>query len=806
MADVICDHCKLPVPSGLIDPAAERQFCCGGCRMVWEAIHGCGLGRFYELKDEFDATEPARTTGEGYESFDHDSFYRAHVFTDGDGLKGIDLYLEGVHCAACVWLVEKLPHVLEGVVESRLDIRRQVARIIWDPDRIALSHIARTLDSFGYPCHPYRGAKTHDLWRIEQRKHLIRIGVAGACAGNVMLMAFALYGGMAGGMEQQYRTLFHWTSLAITLIALIFPGRVFLVGALSSLRTRSMHMDIPVALALTIGTIWGAVVTVRDGGGDVYFESLTAVIFLLLVGRWIQHRQQRAAHDAVELLYSLTPSTARLIESDGTVREVPVEALEIGSAVEVRAGDSIPADGVIAEGSSQFDLSLLTGESRPANIGPGEHVHAGTTNLGSRVVIEVQSTGADTRIGRLMALVEQFARSRPRLVRLADRVAHYFVMVVLLLATITAAAWLWLEPADAVDNAIALLIVTCPCALGLATPLAVVAAIGRAAREGILIKGGEALEQLAAPGLILLDKTGTLTQGAMRLVEYVGDEEIRPLIAAVEAQVSHPIARALVAALAGEGADLPPAAARQVTGSGVIGEAEGRKLIVGSPAFVREKVGPPPDWAKQAERELLDQALTVILIAVDGEYTGVAGLGDPVLQDAAASIGRLRRSGWTVGILSGDHPVVVDAVARQIGIDVERCEGGASPERKAEVVTEALSGNRRVVMVGDGVNDAAALSAASVGIAVHGGAEASLAAADVFLGRPGLAPVVELLRGARRTVGVITRNLGISLLYNVLTASLAMAGLINPLIAAILMPISSLTVVVLSYRSRTFGP
>lgn len=818
MPEVTCIHCGLPVPAGLIDENAEHQFCCNGCKMVYETIHGCGLQRFYDLKDEDDETIPGRATGGGYELFDDPAFQQQHVRGMGDGLKTTDLYLEGVHCAACVWLVEKLPTVLTGVVETRLDIRRKVASVVWDDETVKLSRLARTLDSLGYPPHPFRavqgmpGGGMQDIWRREQHKHLIRIGVAGACAMNVMVIAFALYGGMFTGIEEEYRTLFNWSALGITLIALLVPGRTFFVGALSSLRARALHMDVPIALALTVGTVWGAIATIRGGQsevyGDVYFESLTAVIFLLLLGRWVQHRQQHMANDAIELLYCLTPMTARLVDADGSVREVAIDSLDEGALIEIRAGDVAPADGVIVEGESTFDLSLLTGESRPVSMRGGETVHAGAVNISSRIVASVTATGMETRVGRLMALIERYAQERPPIVRLADRVAHYFVIVVLSLAVIAAGIWLWIEPAAAVRNAVALLIVSCPCALGLATPLAVVAAIGQAAKEGILIKGGEVMERLSTPGRIILDKTGTLTQGSMTVETYVGDEQIKPMIAAVETQVVHPIATALVKATMIEGGELPPATIESVAGGGVVGRVAidgGREVVVGSSSFARERLGDPPAWVVEAERAALNQAQTVVLIGADGDYAAVIGLGDPVLDETPDTIRQLKDAGWEVGILSGDHPEVVEAVARKVGVDAANCQGGASPERKAEVVADAASHVSTVVMVGDGVNDAAALSAAGVGVAVHGGAEASLAAADVFLSKPGVRPIVELIEGSRRTVGIIKRNLGVSLFYNVIAASLALAGVINPLIAAILMPISSLTVVTLSYRSRSFG-
>ncbi|HEB60509.1 MAG TPA: cadmium-translocating P-type ATPase, partial [Phycisphaeraceae bacterium] len=664
-------------------------------------------------------------------------------------------------------------------------------------------------DSLGYPSHPYRQSQMQEVRKLENRRHLINIGIAGACAGNVMLIAFALYGGRLSGMEEQYRSFFRWVSLGVTLVALIFPGRTFYVGALSSLRTRMMHMDVPVALALTLGTIWGAVNTIRggggtQGGGEVYFESLTAVIFLLTVGRWLQHKHQLAAHDAIELLYSITSQTARLISEDGSVRSVPVEGIAQGAKIELRAGDSVPADGTIISGTSDLDCSMLTGESRPVPVKEGDRVFAGSVNLSSRLVMQVETTGAQTRVGRLMTLVEQLAERRPHIVRLADRVAHYFVIAVIACAAITAVVWSFLDPSRAMENTIALLIVTCPCALGLATPLAIVAAVGKAAGKGIFIKGGEVIERLSHAGIMYIDKTGTITQGTTALVSFEGDEAIKPLLAAVEKQVSHPIARAVVEAFDFDDSDLPDAEVSQVLGGGVIAKVNDHELVAGSPAFVQSRGIELPAWAENAVLDAAGKTYSPVIVVLDGEVKAVTGFGDPIQPDARGAISRLRDMGWKVRILSGDHPEVVRVVAGELGIDPQDCEGEATPERKAEVVEAAVSRGQRVVMIGDGVNDAAALAAATVGVAVRGGAEASLTAADVFLTKEGLTPVVELLEGALRSVGVIKRNLAVSLVYNLVMASLAMTGVINPIIAAIAMPVSSLTVVTLSYRSRTF--
>ncbi len=796
-----CSHCGLPVPAGLVEAGAERQFCCAGCRLAFDVIHGHGLDGYYEIRRRIEAPEQsAHVSGKSFVEFDDPAFTRLYCRELPSGLSRVELYLEGVHCAACVWLVEKLTVVVGGVAEVRLDLGRALATVSWDPQKTPLSAVARFLDSIGYTPHPFRGVAARDLARREERALLVRIAVAGAIAGNVMLIAFALYGGHFHGIGDEYRTLFRWLSLGLALPSVLWCAGAFYRGAWGALRTRSLHMDLPIAIGILAGSLQGALNTVR-GAGEIYFDSVTALIFFLLVGRFLQRRQQLKAASSTELMLSLAPSTARLVEGGG-VREVPLEALVPGAVVELRAGDSVPADGVVLEGESVIDRSLLSGESRPEPAAPGDPVHAGTLNLSGRLLVEVRSTGEDTRVGRLMRLVEEGAQRRAPVVRLADRISGWFVAAVLALAAITLAVWLRLDPELAVQHAVALLIVSCPCALGLATPLAVSAALGHAARQRILIKGGDVLESLARPGLMLLDKTGTLTEGRLAVVRWWGDEDARAPAAALERHSAHPVARALAAA---GGAGDPGAAVgvREIRGAGVEGVVQGRRLLVASAAYVERSLGGLPPAAADWVAASAGAGLSPVLVVVDGVPKAAAGLGDPLRADSAAAVAAIRAAAWEPRILSGDHPAVVQSVARAVGLDPSESRGGASPEDKLEAV-RAAAVEGPVAMVGDGVNDAAALAAATVGIGVHGGAEAALAAADVSLGRPGLKPLVELLAGARRTMAVIRRNLVLSLAYNVVAVSLAVTGHMNPVLAAILMPLSSMTVVLSSYRAKTF--
>jgi Cu2+-exporting ATPase len=791
--EVSCAHCGLPVPDGYVEPDEERQFCCAGCRTAWLILHEHHLDRYYDLPDRRHA--PVRSTGRRYDDFDHPAFHKLYVAHTSSGSSRVELFLEGVHCGSCVWLVERVPLVVPGVIRAELDVRRSLATVEWDPAATSLSAIARALDALGYPAFPFRGAERENHRRREDRTTLTRIGVAGALSVNIMLASLALYSGWWSGMEAEFARFFRWTALVLTVPSLAWPGRVFFTSAFAALRTRTLHMDLPIAVALAGGFTRGVVNTVSDTG-PVYFDGVAMLVFLLLCGRYLQLRGQRAAADASELLFSLTPSTARVVGPSGEAHEVPAEGLVPGDLIDVRAGDTIPADGTVESGTSSVNLGLLTGESRPVTTRTGDRVYSGTLNLESSLRIRVTESGESSRLARLVRQVEEGARRRAPAVLLADRLAGWFTAAVLALAVVVWATWMSIDPAQAVDNAIALLVVTCPCALALATPLAVTAAIGRAARRGIFIKGGDALEQLSKPSTLILDKTGTVTEGSISLVHYDGAEWVKPLVIALESASAHPLAAAF---RRGFGLTAVPTvkSARTVMGSGLMGTVDGHAVVIGKPRFVSTAVGSTEMPDERSDR------LTEVWIAVDGQLVGRALFGDAIRADAAHAIALLKSSGWRVGMASGDARHVVDAIAAAVGIPVEDATGDAAPERKLEIVGQA-SARGAVVMVGDGVNDAAAMAAASVGVAVHGGAEAALAAADVYMTRPGLAPLVELVEGARRTMAIIRRGIWWSLGYNVIGATLAMFGLINPLVAAVMMPASSLTVLLVAWRGHTF--
>jgi P-type Cu2+ transporter len=787
-----CAHCELPIPAGRTD-----EFCCAGCEVVHEAIATHGLERFYDLRE---TAAPGRTTERSYSELDDPAFHRVHVRAAGSNAT-CALFLEDLRCTACVWLVESAPRCVPGLVDVRLDLGRSRAEVTWDPAACKLSLIAQHLDRLGHAVHPYRGIDRDRQHRLEDRRLLLKIGVAGAALGNVMLLAIGLYAGLFEGMASGDATFFRWASMLVAVPALGFAATPFFRTAIGALRARRLHLDLPLSIGIAAGLTWGTANTVR-GVGEIYFDSLAMLVFLLLVARWIVLRHQRRASTAAELLLALTPSRAHRVNPvTGASTDVPIEALVPDDVVEVRSGETIPVDGVVSRGRSAIDVGLLTGESRPVDVSFGARVHAGTVNLAAPLEVLVTAVGEATRVGSLVASIESLAGRRAPIERVVDRISGRFVAIATIAAITTFVAWAVLvSPAVGAEHAMALLVVTCPCALALATPLAVTVALGRAARRGVLIKGADALERMATPGVMYVDKTGTLTEGRLAVASWRGDLDAAELAAAVEAGSNHPIARALVrhAPSTRTARDV-----REELGRGVVGWVGLHRVAVGKPSWVAKQC----HGSRTAETWVHDLAVrgeTPVAIAVDGTCVAVAGLADPIRADAASAIRELERLGWDVRIMSGDDLRVVEEVAVDLALDPAKCRGDVTPEGKVEAVV-AMRQHAPVVMVGDGVNDAAAMAAASAGIAVSGSAEVAIEAADVYLRTPSIGAIADTANGARETLATIRRNLRYSLAYNLFAGTLAVSGLVHPLIAAIVMPFSSATVLASSLRSRAFG-
>lgn len=795
-----CFHCGLPVPPGADYPVEiegrVHNMCCHGCQAVAQAIVAGGLTSFYHHR-EAPSGRPEELIPEQLaqmELYDQPALQAGFVAVDENDLKHASLILEGITCAACVWLNERHVRSLPGVQDFQVNYSTHRAHVTWDDSQLHLSDILKAIASIGYIAHPFDPGRQEQVQKKEKSRALRRLFVAGLGAMQVMMLAVAMYAGDAYGMDAVIHEFMRWVSLVLTLPVVFYSASGFFVTAWRDLRRRQLSMEIPVSLA--IGAAFAASVWhTLQGRGEIYYDSVCMFTFFLLASRYLEMTARHRAGQAAEALVKLLPATAiRLVE--GETEAVPVSSLVPGDIVIVRPGETIPADGEVVAGESSVDESLLTGESLPRHRGPGDAVVGGSLNVESPLEVRVTSVGENTMISGIVRLLDRAQAEKPRIAQLADRVAGYFVAVQLTIATVVAIGWYLLASDKAFEITLAVLVVTCPCALSLATPAAVTAAIGALTRMGLLVTRGHVLETLAVADHVVFDKTGTLTRGLLSLAEVqslggLDRQRVLDIAASLSRDSEHPVARVL--AMHG-GAPCPVEEVRSRPGQGMEGAIDGKVYRLGNAAFVAELAGgePPPE-PEQA------RGTPVYLGSEDG-WLARFELHDRLRDDAAEAVQALRDLGLQPHIFSGDAPAAVAAIATELGI--EDWAARMRPEDKLAKVRELQAQGHKVVMVGDGVNDAPVLAGADVSIAMGQGAQLAHASADMVALSERLRVLPEGVRKAHDTRNIIRQNLAWALAYNLLAVPLAAAGWVAPWMAAIGMSASSLVVVVNALRLK----
>jgi len=809
-----CFHCGLPADADTAITAdvggAERAFCCPGCRSVCDAIYGAGLEGFYRRTPEGEVFGPPPEPPKQLAVYDLDEVQQE--FVDGLGeRREINLLVEGIHCAACVWLIEQGLHAVPGVEEARVNLTGRRLRVKWDNGRLKLSAILRRLADLGYAALPFDPDAAEGAIQRQNRALLYRMAFAGFAAMNLMWISIALY---AGADQGEFRGLFHWIGLIIATPTLVYSGWPFYQSAWTGLRRGSLTMDLPIAIGASITYLYSFYVT-AGGAGHVYWDTVVNFLFVILVGRYLEAISKRQAVASTQRLLDLQPKVATVLRGDAEA-VVPIRAVRTGDRVLVRPGQTIPVDGEVLDGQSEVDEAMLTGESVPVQRSPGDRVAAGTLNGTGALTLGVAGVLRDTALGRIIRLVEDAQASKAPIQCTADRIVPWFVAVTLGLALMTFGFWLQHDIEKALMAATAVLIITCPCAFGLATPMAVAVASGLGARHGILIKNGAVLEALSGIRHFVFDKTGTLTEGRPSVTRLTGGgaawtprqdpsalsvEQRRTLgiAAALERRSEHPIATAVVAlaevvGVAGPGLEV--GAVRVVPGAGIVGRVDGHDVRIGTAAWLASN----GVVLQEAPERTGPDSVGLIHCAIDGRERLCLRIEDRLRSDAAALVDRLRQDGVRVTMLTGDRRAAAERIAAELGdIDVV---AEVLPADKDRVIAELQQGGDRVAMVGDGINDAPALVRADVGIAVGSGTDVSIASADIVLMTSELARVGDAAALARRTLRAIRQNIGLSIAYNVVMVPLAMAALITPLVAAIAMPLSSLAVIGNSARIR----
>ncbi len=707
-----------------------------------------------------------------------------------EGRRRLVLVIENLECAGCVPKIEGAIAGLPGLLEGRVNLTTRRLRLVWRQGATDLEALLGPLIDLGYRLAPFQVGRL-EAQDAEERNLLLRcLAVAGFAAGNVMLLSVSVWSGLwddqGGDMGPATRDLLHWVSALIALPAVAYAGRPFFRSALTALSAGRLNMDVPISLAVVLAAAMSLFETMR-GGEEAYFDAAVTLLFFLLIGRLLDRMMRGRARSAAENLLALKAETALVVDPAGRRARRPANALKPGELFLVAPGERLPADGQVVEGRAALDVSAITGESLPLAAAPGRKVHAGTLALDGSLLVRVTASGERTLLSEVLRLVETAEQGRARYVRLADRAARLYAPAVHLLALASfvlalgwGAAW-----QAALMNAIAVLIVTCPCALGLAVPAVQVAAVGRLLRAGVLVKSGDALERLAEVDHLVFDKTGTLTLGRPVLLnrETVAPADLR-LAAGLAAISRHPLARALVEA-AGP-VPLLQAEVTEVPGAGLIARRPDGELRLGSAGHVgAEEPGEGAEsllWLRRTDGRLV-----------------CFRFHDALRPDAAEAVAALRDQGLSLEILSGDRPAAVAEVARRLGI--ETWQAGVNPAEKSRYLEALAARGRRVAMVGDGLNDAPALAAAHASLSPAAASQASQVAADLLFQGEALSPVPQVLRLAKQARRLVLQNFTIAIGYNLVAVPLAMAGEITPLLAAVFMSCSSLVVTANALRA-----
>ncbi len=771
-AAAACVHCGLSAPAG-------RRFCCPGCAAAFETIQGLGLGSYYRSRVLDASSRPPRPDGA-----DRWDLGRC-VCIDANGLHTLTLAVDGLQCGACVWLIEQVLSREPAVASGRVNMTTRRLRIAWRGGAGEAARLVRVVERLGYRLVPFDAAALAAAQDRTLRGLLRALAVAGFAAGNVMFASIAIWAGLAQDMGPAMRALLYWQSALIAMPAIAYAGMPFFRSAWAVLRNRRTNMDVPISVGVLMVTAISLVQTIR-GGEHAYFDSACSLLFFLLIGRVLDHRARGQARAGAEQLLALRAGDVAVLQADGGTLRRAAESVAPGARVLVGLGERIGVDGVLERGETSLDTSLVTGESLPVQAAPGTAVFAGTLNLGAPVTIRATATGAGTLLAECVRLIEAAESRKGRFVVLADRVARRYAPTVHIAAAVTFLWWWAVQGAPAMQallTACAVLIITCPCALALAVPAVQVIATARLFRAGILLKSATALERLAEVDTVVFDKTGTLTEPMAALTDSPGAGPLA-LAASLAAASRHPLARALLAA-----AGRQPAAdgVREFPGQGLSLATPAGAIRLGSRAFAGDPAAPAATGPE-------------LWLARPGQAPLRFGFAERLRADAAETVRTLRRMGIAVHLASGDRAASVAGVAATLGIAEWHAQW--RPADKVALVEQLRAEGRHVLMVGDGLNDGPCLAAASVSLSPATAADISQTIADVVFQGERLAPVVTVLRVARRARSVMRQNLALSLGYNAVTLPLAAAGWVTPWLAAAAMSSSSLLVMANSFRVR----
>lgn len=799
-----CFHCGLPCPESTSYSVKitdeERAMCCPGCQAVAQAIVDNSLEDYYKYRTEQSITADNLIPEEleQLQLYDNSKLQDQFVTSSSSHpeIKNASLILEGIICAACVWLNEQHVSHLTGVKSFSINYSTQRARISWDDSQIKLSEILKSISSIGYRAHPFDPGRHESIQKRERQRALIRLSVSGLGAMQVMMLAIALYAGDYSGIDSDMKLFFRWVSALIATPVVFYSAQTFFIGAWRDLKRKNLGMDVPVAIAIGgayLASIWATL----TNSGQVYFDSVTMFTFFLLLGRFLELRARQRSGEVADALVKLLPVMAARIGANG-IEQVLVNELNLNDSVRVKPGETIPADGVIIDGQTSIDESLVTGESYPLRRLENENVIGGTVNIESPIVIKITKIGEETVLAGIQRLLDRAQTEKPHIALLADKVASVFVGVILIVAAVVGFIWWQIDSERAFWIVLSMLVVTCPCALSLATPAAMTAATGALTRLGMLVTHAHALETLAKVDTFVFDKTGTLTQGLLalketKLIGSLSETQCKKIATSIEQASEHPVAKAFQCL----SSDLLVTKNIQAkVGDGVEAVIDNVRYRIGKRNWVSDIVGMPLE--EKANNTNKNQIQSQIYLANEKEWLAVFTLEDNIRDDAKSMIDDLEKLNINTILLSGDQDSVVRNTASTLDIQIMHSE--QSPDDKLSVIKGLQQQGHIVAMVGDGVNDAPVLAAAQVSIAMGSGTQLAQASSDMVLLSENLNHLQESIVHARKTIKVVKQNLSWAVIYNLTALPLAALGFIAPWLAAIGMSASSLFVVLNALR------
>jgi P-type Cu+ transporter len=799
-SQIKCDHCALSFPPEImfkeVIKGEEKFFCCKGCQGVYHILNDEGLESFYDKKGDT-TLEPFSEHNDDTLRYDLQSFSDRYI-KKREGFSEISLVLEGIHCAACVWLNERVLQQLDGIVDVSINFTTNKAKIEWDSQTLKLSQIIEAIRSIGYNAYPYDPRTGEERTTKEQKEYFIRMTVGIFASMNIMWLALARYLGYFSGMDDDVKQIMYTAEFVLTTPVLFYSGWIYYRGAYYGLKNRIINMDLLVAMGASAAyfySIYAAFYLHKEP----YFDSAAMIITLVLVGKFYEVKSKKVAVDTIDTMIASIPQVVMVLR-DGIKSEKSLDEVHVGDIIEVQAGDKIVFDAQVFSGESSIDTSSITGESVPRSICVGDEVLSGSVNLDGTLLLKTRKDYEHSTLFSIITLIEDSFSKKPEIEQLANRVSEWFSVVVLSLSLLSFIYWYSSEAlfSSALLVAISVIIIACPCALALATPIATLMGIGTALRKGILFKAATHIETMAKIDTLLVDKTGTLTLGKPEVCEAEIDEGLsakeRNILYTLTKSSRHPVAGGVATYLAKRYDDVSEienfSHVTTLHARGLQTSYEGQQIVGGNLELMRE-IGV----------EIEDSSdLLHFFVAIDTKIVAQFYLDDPIKEGVKESVQHLQSQGIEIQILTGDHDKSAQRVANAIGITQVHSE--LLPQDKADIVTKMQNSGHKVVMVGDGINDAIALSLSNIGVAMHSGAEVAIEVSDVVILDSEFKTLSEAITLSKRTYFFIKENMAISFAYNMVTIPLAMMGMIIPLVAAAAMSLSSLMVVANSMRLR----